>query len=58
VIEQRSLYGKIANDAVSAVWLHRRSLQSQDALADDADLKEHRAAVSALWQHFMLGESI
>ncbi|WP_029919365.1 bifunctional [glutamate--ammonia ligase]-adenylyl-L-tyrosine phosphorylase/[glutamate--ammonia-ligase] adenylyltransferase [Nevskia soli] len=39
-------------------WLHRRSLQSQDALADDADLKEHRAAVSALWNHFMLGESI
>lgn len=37
-------------------WLHRRSLQSQDALADDADLKEHRAAVAALWQHFMLGE--
>jgi len=36
-------------------WLHRRSLQSQDALADDADLKEHRAAVAALWQHFMIG---
>lgn len=36
-------------------WLHRRSLQSQDALADDAELKEHRAAVAALWQHFMLG---
>jgi len=36
-------------------WLHRRALQSQDALADDADLKEHRAAVTALWQHFMIG---
>ena len=36
-------------------WLHRRSLQSQDALADDAGFKEHRAAVAALWQHFMLG---
>jgi len=35
-------------------WLHRRSLQSQDGLADDADLKEHRAAVAALWQQFML----
>ncbi|MBV8062058.1 MAG: bifunctional [glutamate--ammonia ligase]-adenylyl-L-tyrosine phosphorylase/[glutamate--ammonia-ligase] adenylyltransferase [Nevskia sp.] len=39
-------------------WLHRRSLQTRDALADDADLKEHRAAVAALWQHFMLGEHI
>jgi hypothetical protein len=28
-------------------------LQSQDALADDADLAEHRAAVAALWQTFM-----
>lgn len=37
-------------------WLHRRALQTRDALADDADLKEHRAAVAALWQHFMLGE--
>jgi glutamate-ammonia-ligase adenylyltransferase len=37
-------------------WLHRRALQTQDALADDADLKEHRAAVTALWNHFMLGE--
>jgi glutamate-ammonia-ligase adenylyltransferase len=34
-------------------WLHRRALQSQDALADDADLAEHRAAVAALWQTFM-----
>ncbi len=37
-------------------WLHRRALQSQDALADDAGFKEHRAAVAALWQHFMLAE--
>ena len=35
-------------------WLHRRSLQSQDGLADDADLKEHRAAVAALWNQIML----
>jgi len=37
-------------------WLHRRALQTRDALADDADLKEHRAAVTALWNHFMLDQ--
>jgi glutamate-ammonia-ligase adenylyltransferase len=39
-------------------WLHRRALQTRDALADDADLKEHRAAVSALWDLIMIGESV
>jgi glutamate-ammonia-ligase adenylyltransferase len=37
-------------------WLHRRALQTQDALADDADLQEHRAAVGALWDQVMLGD--
>ena len=37
-------------------WLHRRALQTRDALADDAELQEHRAAVTALWNQIMLGE--
>ncbi|MDR3416332.1 MAG: bifunctional [glutamate--ammonia ligase]-adenylyl-L-tyrosine phosphorylase/[glutamate--ammonia-ligase] adenylyltransferase [Nevskia sp.] len=36
-------------------WLHRRALQTQDALADDAAFAEHRAAVSALWNAIMAG---
>jgi glutamate-ammonia-ligase adenylyltransferase len=45
----------LAADRAYRGWLHRRALQSQDALADDADLQEHRAAVAALWQEFMTG---
>jgi glutamate-ammonia-ligase adenylyltransferase len=37
-------------------WLHRRALQTRDALADDAELQEHRAAVTALWNEIMSGE--
>jgi len=45
----------LAADRAYRGWLHRRALQSQDALADDADLGDHRAAVAALWQTFMNG---
>jgi glutamate-ammonia-ligase adenylyltransferase len=36
-------------------WLHRRALQAQDALAEDAEFAGHRAAVAALWDQFMGG---
>jgi glutamate-ammonia-ligase adenylyltransferase len=36
-------------------WLHRRALQAQDALAEDAEFGQHRAAVSALWDQVMGG---
>jgi len=45
----------LAADRAYRGWLHRRALQSQDALADDADLGDHRAAVAALWHTFMNG---
>ena len=38
-------------------WLHRRALQSQDNMAEDAQLAEHRGAVQALWAAIMLGEA-
>lgn len=38
-------------------WLHRRALQQADGLADQADFAAERAAVSALWQQLVLGES-
>jgi glutamate-ammonia-ligase adenylyltransferase len=34
-------------------WLHRRALQQQDALAEDASFAEHRAAVRNLWQQIL-----
>jgi glutamate-ammonia-ligase adenylyltransferase len=36
-------------------WLHRRALQQQDGLAEDALFAEHRAAVTVLWNHFLGG---
>ncbi|MBL6749719.1 MAG: bifunctional [glutamate--ammonia ligase]-adenylyl-L-tyrosine phosphorylase/[glutamate--ammonia-ligase] adenylyltransferase [Nevskia sp.] len=36
-------------------WLHRRALQAQDGLAEDAEFTAQRAAVSALWDQFMGG---
>ncbi len=36
-------------------WLHRRALQQQDGLADDALFTKHRGEVTALWTHFLGG---
>ena len=34
-------------------WLHRRALQTRDGLADHGAFPEQRAAVSAVWRHFL-----
>ncbi|MDI3259381.1 MAG: bifunctional [glutamate--ammonia ligase]-adenylyl-L-tyrosine phosphorylase/[glutamate--ammonia-ligase] adenylyltransferase [Sinobacteraceae bacterium] len=38
-------------------WLHRRALQQEDALADDAAFADSRAAVRALWRRYLEGDS-
>jgi [glutamine synthetase] adenylyltransferase / [glutamine synthetase]-adenylyl-L-tyrosine phosphorylase len=46
----------LAADRAYRGWLHRRALQTQDALAEDGEFLEQRAAVAALWNSIMSGD--
>ena len=57
LIEPPAKEALLAAERACRGWLHRRALQSQDNMAEDAQLAEHRGAVQALWAAIMLGEA-
>lgn len=57
LIESPQKEALLAADRAYRGWLHRRALQTQDALAEDGEFQEQRAAVAALWNSIMMRET-